>query len=203
MTVSPPSIYAPDPRSDEAMAVMTPKRIRPCVVLAAFQPMLLVLGTMAVMALLALPVSAEKAASADAFVDSVGVNVHLHYLDTSYANFPRTRQSLQDLGIRHLRDGLLDTTWQDYYNRHNELGRLGIKSIYSASPVESDQLLLDYPQRMKDSFEGYEAPNEYDRSQDPNWADTLSKFIARLNATVKASPGTKSFPVIGPSLTSQ
>jgi hypothetical protein len=183
---------------------MTFTRIRPCVVFVAFRQMLFVVRvSLALMVVLTLPVRAEKAVSADAFVDSVGVNVHLHNLDTAYSNFPPVRQSLQDSGIRHVRDGLIDTAWKDYYNRHNELGRLGIKTIFITSPAQSDQLLLDYPQRMKDSFEAYESPNEYDQSHDPDWADALSKFVTRLNTTVKSNARTSHFPVIGPSLTSQ
>jgi len=53
----------------------------------------------------------ETAVGADAFVDSVGVNVHLHYNDTSYGNFASVERSLKDLGVRHIRDGLIDTTW--------------------------------------------------------------------------------------------
>jgi len=58
-----------------------------------------------------LPVQAQNAGSADKFVDSVGINVHLNYLDTPYANFPQVLQALQLLGVRHVRDGLIDTTW--------------------------------------------------------------------------------------------
>ena len=175
-------------------------RIRSCTVPMAFRQVFVVArASLALIILLALPVSAEKATSADTFVDSVGVNVHLHYLDTSYSNFSRVKQSLVDLGLRHVRDGLVDTTWQDYYNHHNELGRSGIKGIFTTSPSQSDQLLLDYPRRMKDSFEAYESPNEYDQSHNPDWAGTLSEFVTRLNTTVKANPSTSRFPVIGPS----
>lgn len=159
--------------------------------------------SLAFAAALALPAHGEKAASADAFVDSVGVNIHLHYQDTSYSNFPKVKQALLGLGLRHVRDGLTDTTWQDYYDRHNELGQSGIGGIYTTSVTQSDQLLIDYPSRMKDNFEGYESPNEYDLSGDPNWPETLSKFVTRLNATVKDNSSTSKFPVIGPSLTSQ
>jgi hypothetical protein len=186
------------------MATMTSTRIQPCVALVAFRQMFFVVKvSLALIVVLTLPVRAEKAASADAFVDSVGVNVHLHNLDTAYSNFPKIKQSLLDLGIRHIRDGMIDTSWQDFYDRHNELGRSGVMSIFTTSPAYSDQLLLDYPQRMKDSFEAYESPNEYDQSRDPDWSGTLSKFIARLNGTVKGSSNTSRFPVIGPSLTSQ
>ena len=105
-----------------------------------------------------LAAKAEKARSADSFVDSVGINIHLHNMDTPYSNFPRVQQALEDLRIRHVRDGLIDTTWKAYYDRHNQLGRLGIKGIFVTSPDQNDQLLLDYPRRMKDSFEAYEAP---------------------------------------------
>lgn len=186
------------------MASTKSSRSRAHAVLAAFRQRFFgATVTLALVTGLAWPARAEKAASADAFVDSVGVNVHLHNLDTAYANFPTVKQSLLDLGIRHIRDGMIDTTWNDYYNRHNELGRSGVMSIFTTSPAYSDQLLLDYPQRMKDSFEGYESPNEYDQSGDPDWSGTLSKFVSRLNATVKGNSGTSRFPVIGPSLTSQ
>ena len=148
-----------------------------------------------------LPAEAEKAGSADAFVDSVGVNIHLHFNDTAYANFPRVEQALKDLGVRHVRDGLVDTEWKEYYDRHNQLGRLGIKGTFITSPAQSAQLLLDYPQRMKDSFEAYEAPNEYDQSHDAHWYATLTAFLSQLNRVVKADARTSRFPVIGPSLT--
>lgn len=144
---------------------------------------------------------AEKAGSSDAFVDSVGINVHLHSRDTPYSNFPQVQQALKDLGIRHVRDGLIDTTWKEYYDRHNQLGRAGIKGIFITSPNQSEQLLLDYPRRMKDSFEGYEAPNEYDQRHDEHWPLTMTSFLARLDRSVKSDSATRRFPVIGPSLT--
>ena len=106
----------------------------------------------------ALSAGAETARSADAFVDSVGVNIHLHYADTSYSNFARVQQALQNLGIRHVRDGLIDTRWKEYYDRHNQLGRMGIKGTFITAPDQSEQLLLDYPQRMKDTFEAMKRP---------------------------------------------
>jgi hypothetical protein len=142
----------------------------------------------------------EKAAGADAFVDSVGVNVHLHHFDTPYTNFAQVESALKALHLRHVRDGLVDTTWKDYYNRHNQLGRDGIKGLFITSANQSDNLLLDYPSRVKDSFEAYEAPNEYDQSGDSSWVSTLSNFLVRLNRTVKSDSRTSKFLVIGPSL---
>jgi len=143
----------------------------------------------------------EKASSADAFVDSVGINVHLHNFDTPYNNFAKVEPALKALHVRHVRDGLIDTTWKDYYNRHNELGRAGIKGIFITSPNQTEQLILSYPSRMIDSFEGYEAPNEYDLSGNPTWALTLSNFLVKLDQIVKGHSQTSKFRVIGPSLT--
>jgi hypothetical protein len=70
----------------------------------------------------------ETAKSADAFVNSVGVNIHLHYTNSPYGNFAAVKTALANLGIRHIRDGLTDTTLTAHYEHLNELGKLGIKS---------------------------------------------------------------------------
>jgi hypothetical protein len=143
----------------------------------------------------------EPAVSADAFVDSVGVNVHLHFGDTPYGDFASVENSLKSLGVRHIRDGLIDTTWAPYYQRLNTLGRLGIKSTLITSPKQSDAILAGYPRRVPQSFEAYEAPNEYDQSHDPDWAATLNAFVARLYKVAKSDPATSKLPIVGPSLT--
>ena len=50
-----------------------------------------------------------QAASARAFGDSVGVNVHLTYVDTSYRDFDTVAARLRELGVRFVRDGLCAT----------------------------------------------------------------------------------------------
>jgi IPT/TIG domain/Putative Ig domain len=144
---------------------------------------------------------AEMAQMADAFVDSIGVNVHLHFADTSYGNYAAVKSALRNLGVRHIRDGLIDTTWAPYYDRLNELGRLGIKSTLITSPKETGAVLISYPNRVPDSFEAYEAPNEYDLSGDPHWTTTLNAFMSVLHNAVRFNPKTSGFPIIGPSLT--
>jgi hypothetical protein len=42
---------------------------------------------------------------AHAFVESVGVNIHVTYTDTPYAAHERVLQALRDTGVRHVRDG--------------------------------------------------------------------------------------------------
>lgn len=142
---------------------------------------------------------AESAISADAFVDSIGLNIHLHDGDTPYGNFSAVENALKTLGVRHVRDGLIDTTWLPYYDRMNTLGRDGIKGIFITDPQQTVQLLQSYPERMQDSFEGYEAPNEYDNGHGSNWAATLNQFLPVLANAVRTNPRNPAFAIIGPS----
>jgi hypothetical protein len=164
-------------------------------------PYSLALCVIGFMAAIAPTNQVEMAQSADAFVSSVGVNVHLHYTDTPYGDFPSVERALKDLGVHHIRDALLGTSWQPYYDRLNDLGRSGIKGIFVTNPKENDALLVAFPGRVPESFEGYEAPNEYDASRDPDWAATANTFTERLHDTVKSDPKTSRFLIIGPSLT--
>jgi hypothetical protein len=143
----------------------------------------------------------ERPISADSIADSVGVNIHLHFGDTVYSNFPLIRSLLVALGVRHTRDGLVDTNWKEYYDRHIALGRLGIKCLFITSPEQSSALLTSWPSRVPGAFEGYEAPNEYDLSRDPKWSEILQAFVRRLYRGVKSDPATASFPLVGPSVT--
>ncbi len=136
---------------------------------------------------------------ADAFVDSVGVNIHLHYFDTAYVQFSLIRSRLIELGVRHVRDGLTDTTWQDYYRHFDSLAEAGIKATFIVAPNQSTELWASYPARMPRSFEAYEAPNEWNKSGDPNWAQTLRQTMVRLRS-LRNDSRSAAFPVIGPSL---
>jgi len=154
----------------------------------------------------------ESARSADSFVDSVGVNIHLHYTDTAYGHFDDiVRPRLIALGVRHVRDGATDTTFQAYYGRLNALGRLGIKGLYVIGPRDVDAIgdrdrayIQDFARRVPDSIEAYEGPNEYDfegnHKGDPHWVQTLQQFQAVLYQTVKDTPALKGVAVLGPSL---
>jgi hypothetical protein len=141
---------------------------------------------------------AEPAMSADAFVESVGVNVHLHYMDTSYAKFPEVESALKELGVRHIRDQIADGSWPDYVDRLNTLGREGIKAILTAHVKESDATVVGYAKLAHDSIEGYEGPNEYDLGDHPDWAGTLNTFFARMCRAIKADPLASQYPIIAP-----
>src|SRR3954467_10198343 len=59
--------------------------------------------------------------SAPAFTDSVGVATHTVYYDTAYGNWPLIVERLQELGVRHLRDGVFANPapqWHDWNERY-------------------------------------------------------------------------------------
>jgi hypothetical protein len=149
------------------------------------------------------PAVAQQTSSADAFVDSVGVNIHLHYTGTAYWDqFPLIRSRLVDLGVRHVRDGLIDPAFKEYYERFISLAQAGIKGTFITSPDQTNEVWASWPSRVGSSFEAYEAPNEYDKSKDPNWAQTLTQTLVRLRR-LKDDPRAAPFPLYGPSLTSE
>jgi hypothetical protein len=140
---------------------------------------------------------AVRASQADAFVDSIGVNVHMGDFGSVYSNFTNLKNALQTLGVRHLRDGLNNTA-QSYYTNHNALGALGIKSIFITSIGQTPALWEGYPAQMSQCFEGYENPNEMDDGQGPNWLSELKTEMPQLSSAVRNK--SNSYPVYGPSL---
>jgi hypothetical protein len=153
-----------------------------------------------------LPAYCDQAISADSFVDTAGVNIHLSWIGTPYYDdYPSVLSALKGLGVRHTRDGLSDLGLDPtafYYQRHDDLARAGISTIYDTPINESATMLLAYPGLVKD-FEGYEGPNEYDRSGDPNWAADLTAYQKFLYETVKTNPTTAKYPVLAPALVDQ
>jgi hypothetical protein len=141
------------------------------------------------------PAEAQTPISADRFVQSVGVNLHLHHDGTLYRDrFDLVKSRLLELGVRHVRDGMVDTAWQEYYARHNALGLAGIKGAFIVSPDASDGVLQSYPSRVSQSFEAYEAPNERNWNGGPGWAAALRAMLVRLRA-LKLLPALAQFPV--------
>jgi hypothetical protein len=140
---------------------------------------------------------AQTAVPNDSIADSVGINIHLSFSTTLYyTNFPLILSSLKSLGIRHVRDGLIDwgTGSSFYYTNHQALAANGIKCDFITSINQTSQLISAYPARVGD-MEAVEAPNEFDNSGTANWASVLDAYLP-----VIASGKTPGVSVIGPSL---
>ena len=144
----------------------------------------------------------EVPVAASEFVNSVGMNIHLHYDNTLYNNFALVQTALQDLHIHHVRDGLIATTWQPYYARHAALAAVGIHGLFITGTTDTAESIRAFTQKTGGSLEGLEAPNEFDRSGVANWSRLLTGFLPQLQRTVSSLPmATRPF-VVGPSVTS-
>jgi hypothetical protein len=146
------------------------------------------------------PVAAPPAAGD--FADSVGVNVHLTYDNTPYADFDRVLASLRELGVRHVRDGLVPGR-PDQYERLDRLAGAGIRStliLGAPNATRVADLVATLKGPLSRAVEAVEGPNEYDLSGDPRWADALRGYQRELYTAVKREPTLRDLPVYGPTV---
>ena len=107
----------------------------------------------------------EKAASATAFIDSIGFATHFGYGDTPYGTaYPGVKKRLLELGVHHLRDGLTRPVEGE---RIEELGKLGIRFCIVAepeigTPVEIQRKVKALNARVPGAIDVIEGPNEPD-----------------------------------------
>jgi hypothetical protein len=146
--------------------------------------------------------AATPVSPADAFVDSIGVNVHMNFTDTAYADSGRLVDSLSGAGIRHVRDGL-DWNTPHAYAAFDRLADRGIGTTFIMGEPGGrtgtlDQLLAAL--RTRRGVDAVEGPNEYGSSGLPDWAERLRDYQQRLYAAVKQDPALAHLPVLGPSL---
>ena len=141
-----------------------------------------------------------QASPADSFVDSIGVNTHLTYQNTLYYTaWPQVLNDLQQLGVRHIRDGYFDTSWGPFTTEHQQLGQSGIRTDYvipydtTITPQSIEQLAS-----TAQDMELLEAPNECDLagSCGGSTATGLSNMLGFM-PTIQAAGGALRVPVIG------
>ncbi len=151
--------------------------------------------------------------SAAAFRDSVGVSTHIVYYSTAYGNWESLVARLEELGVRHLRDGTYANPapqWRKFNERYYEaveyaadrgfrfnfgLGEPG----YEAGTL--DQLIAVVAGRLRHAAEAVEGPNEFDHFVGGRrWPQRLAAYSRELYRKVKAHPSLQGLPVVGPSL---
>lgn len=151
----------------------------------------------------------ETARSADAFVNSIGVNVHLSYLDRVYGSGFSTiiKPKLAKLGVRHLRDGgqvnSNDGWMRTIYGRMKEVAAIGPKFTLIMSPQGGNYNNADHVVRLMQyagpAVEAFEGPNELDM-RGGYWAPNMRAFQRALYNRVKSDATLRQYPVLGPSL---
>jgi hypothetical protein len=157
----------------------------------------------------------ETPKPADSLVDSIGVNIHMTYGNTAYADVPAVKRALSTLRVRHVRDaGKYYPNDANYNERefatYGAIGSLGI----------GFDLILDYngggnPNPMTPAVmaalqnlairhgvtvEAYEGPNEPNLSGIVNWVAGTRSFMQSVYSSAKATSSTATIPTIGPSL---
>lgn len=142
----------------------------------------------------------ERARQADEFIDSIGVNVHLHYNDTAYGEYERIiKPRLRELGLRHLRDGIV-LGRPDKEAMMRELESFGFKFLMIADPrATSARQALDFVKQFP-SVTMVEGPNEPDLNLGANWIVAARSYQQQLYSEIKNDPSTKHISVLAPSL---
>ena len=139
---------------------------------------------------------AQDTVAASSFADSVGVNVHLAAQESAYGDLLRVRTAIKQLGVRHVRDALLNSNVEDYYTGLTLMARDGVHALLYTDVSQTAAMLRAFPSRAPGSLEGIEAPNELDATSD-RW---LAEARDAQQQMTKATSGTQIFTV-GPSLT--
>lgn len=172
---------------------------------------LLVAGACSLAVAPAASANVVKPRSAAAFRDSAGVVTHVVYFDTAYGNWPRVVARLDELGVRHLRDGLFGNpspAWHDWNERYFDAVDLaaahGMRFDFIVGKPGNvggtlDQLLSVAGGRLRHATEALEEPNEFDHfNGGPGWASRLTRYSRELYRKAKRSPSLRALPVIGP-----
>lgn len=143
------------------------------------------------------PTPVQPRGSADAFVDSIGINTHFTYNDTAYVTAWNSVQALLIAsGIRHIRDGLVDnSTYQGYLNT---LGAAGVRAQLIGSIGQTAAFITGYP-KLVPTMEAFEGLNEPDIQSNATWVADTKAF----QQTLFSAAASTNLPVIGPSLTSE
>jgi hypothetical protein len=183
--------------------------LRPRLVLAALVALLVVLaGAVAIETghqeegpALGAPALRTSALPADAFVNSIGVSIHLPYTDTAYARQPEIIARLRELGIRHIRDGM-PLGRAPLIQGLQALRAAGIRAtLVGEIDRDPNTSVAESIAVMGGAIDAFEAPNELDNiaiSRAPDWLAQLSAYMPALASAVRRqAPGVA---VVGPSL---
>lgn len=151
------------------------------------------------------PMRTETAHPAAAFVDSVGVNIHLSYHDGPYGNEAAVVRALRNLHVRHIRDGV--ARGQDGVCRTaRAIAASGARFTYITQADLTTADLVAWSRCNGQAIEAYEGLNEYDIMHPAgvsDWATAVQESQRRLYAAVKGTPELASLAVVAPSLTSE
>ncbi len=172
----------------------------------AFDRLAAALATVAAIAVIVVLVSRQPprspslpSRSADAFIDSIGVNTHVDYLHTAYADSRVWMARLRTLGVHHVRDSFDFNYSATQVPLTRDLARDGIRTTWivsaGASPPSSYVAVATGP--LRGAVDGLEATNEPDTSGGPEWKAKLARLAPELGRALRGHSGVAS---LGPSI---
>ncbi len=136
---------------------------------------------------------AEKARSADAFVDFVGVNTHVGYSDTTYADYEGIlKPRLLELGVRHIRDGTFNA---EVLRKYLDLGKHDIKLLL----ITDSKRVVEKTHSLGPMLFAIEGVTEPDTRRE-EWVVRTQHEQRKLYEAVKSDATTKDLPVVVSSL---
>lgn len=163
----------------------------------------------------AAPASQAIALTSTALKDSIGVNIHLSYNDTTYAvnGVNPLLDSLLKLGVPWVRDGVKKSPQAYAPNLIAAVAAAGIKTnLVTGQPVdstggygtgESGALITQLKSATyAGMFSALEMSNEWDNSGRAGWVNELKAYTAEFYPALKGDSTLASIPVYGPSLIS-
>jgi hypothetical protein len=131
--------------------------------------------------------------TAQEFLDSIGVGMHLHYVDTSYGRQREVLDRLRELGVRHVREGV-PVGSPPLSRGLRAVAAMGIRGTLTTTlEIAPGPSVAGAIRDMGDRLEAVEGPNELDHSTIPDWRDRLPGFMAELRSAARGRT------VVGPS----
>ncbi len=141
------------------------------------------------------------------FVDTLGINIHLNYEDTSYRRYRNLiKPRLIELGVHHVRDGVPAYALRAQA-KMRDLAKVGIKTLLIVDPKHFRNVLDSIPmiKTLLTSLEAVEGPNEWDwrpgvTYKNQGFPTGLRNFQSEFYTAIKQDPKTAHFRVLAPSL---
>ncbi len=125
----------------------------------------------------------------------VGVQANLNGTD---AQWQATLSALRTLGVQHVRDAAATGAPQAFFDRHAQVGALGLKSIFTAAHGTQAAALERFAARVSGDVEGLEAPSGMDASPDASWVTDLRTDLRAVHTSAQSL----GLPTFGPTLSS-
>ncbi|WP_432573416.1 hypothetical protein [Kineococcus sp. SYSU DK005] len=147
-----------------------------------------------------------RAFPARAFTDSVGVNLHMSYLNTPYGDRGAVRDALRRARIRHVRDGW-DADRDDVLEAYRDLVADGVRlDLIVGTPGPGGEFSSELRRQLEGLAEELpvgvrtlEGPNEYDLSDDPDWVQNLRAYHRALAELVDDGTAGRDYDLVAPS----